>query len=110
MSDNRIDFFDTTLRDGAQSPGCSMHVEEKLRMAEQLCTLGVDIIEAGFPIASEGDRSAVESIAREVRGPRIAALARARREDIEMAAQATAPAGDRARIHIVLPSSDLHLD
>jgi len=110
MSDNRIDFFDTTLRDGEQSPGCSMHVEEKLRMAEQLRTLGVDIIEAGFPIASEGDRSAVESIAREVRGPRIAALARARREDIEMAAEATAPAGDRARIHIFLASSDLHLD
>jgi len=110
MSDNRIDFFDTTLRDGEQSPGCSMHVEEKLRMAEQLCALGVDIIEAGFPIASEGDRSAVESIAREVRGPRIAALARARREDIEMAAEATAPAGDRARIHIFLASSDLHLD
>jgi 2-isopropylmalate synthase len=110
MTDNRIDFFDTTLRDGEQSPGCSMHVEEKLRMAHQLCALGVDIIEAGFPIASEGDRNAVECIAREVRGPRIAALARARREDIEMAAQATEPARDRARIHIFLASSDLHLE
>jgi 2-isopropylmalate synthase len=109
MTKNRIEFFDTTLRDGEQSPGCSMHVEEKLRMAHQLSALGVDVIEAGFPIASEGDRAAVESIARHIRGPRIAALARARREDIEIAARALEPA-ERPRIHIVLPSSDLHLE
>ncbi len=109
MTENRIEFFDTTLRDGEQSPGCSMHAEEKLRMAHQLSALGVDVIEAGFPIASEGDCAAVESIARHVRGPRIAALARSRREDIEMAARALEPA-EKSRIHIFLASSDLHLE
>ena len=109
MSSSRIHIFDTTLRDGEQSPGCSMHVEEKLRIAQQLAKLGVDIIEAGFPIASDGDRVAVEYISREVRGVRIAALARAKREDIEMAARAIEPA-ESSRIHVFLASSDLHLE
>ncbi len=106
---NRIIFFDTTLRDGEQSPGCTMHHEEKLRMAHQLGTLGVDVIEAGFPIASEGDFRSVQAIAREVRGARIAGLARAKREDIETAARAVEGAG-RNRIHTFLSSSDIHLE
>ena len=73
---NKIVFFDTTLRDGEQSPGCTMHHEEKLRMAHQLVNLGVDILEAGFAIASDGDFNAVQAIAREVKGTRIASLAR----------------------------------
>ena len=107
-SDNQILFFDTTLRDGEQSPGCTMHHAEKLRFAHQLETLGVDIIEAGFPIASTGDFESVRAIAREVRTPRIAALARAKREDIEAAARAIEPAA-RGRIHTFLSTSDLHL-
>ncbi len=100
--------FDTTLRDGEQSPGCTMHAGEKLRMAHQLATLGVDVLEAGFPIASEGDFESVRAIARELRGPRIAALARAKREDIEAAARAIEPAAVN-RIHTFLSSSDIHL-
>ena len=88
---NRIVFFDTTLRDGEQSPGCTMHHEEKLRMAHQLRDLGVDVLEAGFAIASEGDFNAVKAIASEVRGTRIASLARCKREDIEAAARAVEP-------------------
>ena len=76
---DQVVFFDTTLRDGEQSPGCTMHHAEKLRFAHQLAMLGVDIIEAGFPIASDGDFSSVQAIAAEVRGPRIAALARLHR-------------------------------
>ncbi len=105
----RIVFFDTTLRDGEQSPGCTMHHGEKLRMAHQLAKLGVDIIEAGFPIASDGDFQSVQAIAREVRGPRIAALARAKREDIEVAARAVEPAALN-RIHTFLSSSNIHLE
>ena len=82
MTDSKVIVFDTTLRDGEQSPGCSMNLAEKLRMARQLERLGVDVIEAGFPIASDGDFEAVQSIAREIRRPTIAALARATREDI----------------------------
>ena len=108
-----IVFFDTTLRDGEQSPGCTMHHGEKLRMAHQLATLGVDVIEAGFPIASEGDFASVSSIAREVGtrpgAPRIAALARAKRADIESAARAVEGA-HRSRIHTFLATSDLHLE
>ena len=100
--------FDTTLRDGEQSPGCTMHAGEKLRMAHQLAALGVDVLEAGFPIASEGDFESVRAIARELRGPRIAALARAKREDIEAAARAVEPAAVN-RIHTFLSSSDIHL-
>ncbi len=108
-SDSRIVFFDTTLRDGEQSPGCTMHPAEKLRMAHQLATLGVDVLEAGFAIASVGDSDSIREIARHVRGPRIASLARCKREDIEAAARAIEPA-PKARIHVFLASSDLHLE
>jgi 2-isopropylmalate synthase len=106
---NQIVFFDTTLRDGEQSPGCTMHHDEKLRMAHQLAALGVDILEAGFAIASDGDFNAVHTIAREVKGTRIASLARCKREDIEAAARAVEPAASN-RIHVFLASSDLHLE
>jgi 2-isopropylmalate synthase len=105
---DHIVFFDTTLRDGEQSPGCTMHHAEKLRMAHQLAALGVDILEAGFAIASQGDLESIRTIAREVRGPRIASLARCKREDIEAAARSIEPA-ERARIHTFLSTSDLHL-
>jgi 2-isopropylmalate synthase len=105
---NQIVFFDTTLRDGEQSPGCTMHHAEKLRMAHQIASLGVNVLEAGFPIASTGDFESVRAIATEVRGPVIAALARAKREDIEAAARAVEPA-ENARIHTFLSTSDLHL-
>jgi 2-isopropylmalate synthase len=107
--DNQIVFFDTTLRDGEQSPGCTMHHAEKLRFAHQLARLGVDIIEAGFAIASHGDFASVNAIAKEVSGPRIASLARCKREDIEAAARAVEPA-EKNRIHVFLASSDLHLE
>jgi 2-isopropylmalate synthase len=106
---NQIVFFDTTLRDGEQSPGCTMHHAEKLRMAHQLANLGVDILEAGFAIASDGDFNAVQAIAREIKGPRIASLARCKREDIEAAGRAVQPAANN-RIHLFLASSDLHLE
>ncbi len=106
---DQIVFFDTTLRDGEQSPGCTMHHGEKLRMAHQLAALGVDVLEAGFAIASEGDLESIRAIAREVRGPRIASLARCKREDIEAAARAIEPAPVN-RIHVFLASSDLHLE
>jgi 2-isopropylmalate synthase len=106
---DQIVFFDTTLRDGEQSPGCTMHHAEKLRFAHQLAHLGVDVLEAGFAIASHGDFNSVQAIAREVKGPRIASLARCKREDIEAAARAVEPA-PRNRIHVFLASSDLHLE
>jgi 2-isopropylmalate synthase len=106
---NNIIFFDTTLRDGEQSPGCTMHHEEKLRLAHQIAALGVDVLEAGFAIASDGDFAAIRAVAREVRGPRIASLSRCKREDIEASARAVEPAPSN-RIHIVLASSDLHLE
>ena len=105
---DQIVFFDTTLRDGEQSPGCTMHHHEKLRMAHQLEALGVDILEAGFAIASEGDSESIREIARNVRGPIIASLARCKREDIEAAARSIEPAA-RSRIHLFLSTSDLHL-
>ena len=108
MERQRITIFDTTLRDGEQSPGCSMNVQEKLRMAHQLERLGVDVIEAGFPIASEGDFEAVQAIAAMVRRPIIAGLARASKADIERAWQALHRAG-RPRIHVFLATSDIHL-
>ena len=107
-SSNHIVFFDTTLRDGEQSPGCTMHAAEKLRMAHKIADLGVDILEAGFPIASDGDLASVQAISREVKGPKIAALARCKREDIEAAARALEPAPSK-RIHTFLSTSDLHL-
>src|ERR1700693_3480029 len=108
MERARIRIFDTTLRDGEQSPGCSMNVQEKLRLAHQLDRLGVDIIEAGFPIPSEGDFAAVQAIAAAVRRPVIAGLARACAADIERAWQALDDA-KHPRIHIFLATSDIHL-
>src|ERR1700735_2175937 len=105
MSSNQIVFFDTTLRDGEQSPGCTMHHEEKLRMAHQLADLGVDVLEAGFAIASQGDSDSIRAIAREVRGARIASLARCKREDIEAAARSIEPA-EKSRIHTFLADCD----
>jgi len=104
----RITVFDTTLRDGEQSPGCSMNVHEKLRMAHQLDRLGVDVIEAGFPIASDGDFEAVQAIAAAVRRPIICGLARACPADIERAREALKAAA-RPRIHVFLATSDIHL-
>lgn len=106
---SQIVFFDTTLRDGEQSPGCTMHASEKLCMAHQLAALGVDVLEAGFAIASQGDLDSIRAIAKEVRGPRITSLARCKREDIEAAAKAVEPA-PLNRIHVFLASSDLHLE
>src|SRR5438270_2810303 len=97
MSD-RVYIFDTTLRDGEQSPGCSMTVPEKLRMARKLVDLGVDILEAGFPIASEGDFEAVQAVSREFPWSQVAALARCCTLDVERAAQALTGAR-RPRIH-----------
>src|ERR1700737_4110211 len=108
MERPRITVFDTTLRDGEQSPGCSMNVPEKLRLAHQLDRLGVDVIEAGFPIASEGDFAAVQAIAATVRRPIIAGLARACSQDIERAWQALKEAA-RPRIHVFLAPSAIHL-
>src|SRR5437588_4958987 len=104
----RVTVFDTTLRDGEQSPGCSMNHQEKLRLAHQLDRLGVDVIEAGFPIASDGDFAAVKAIATVIRRPIIAGLCRACRPDIERAWEALKYAA-RPRIHIVLATSDIHL-
>jgi 2-isopropylmalate synthase len=107
MSD-RVYIFDTTLRDGEQSPGCSMTVPEKLRMARKLVELGVDILEAGFPIASEGDFEAVDAISREFPWAQVAALARACTLDVERAAQSLKHAR-RPRIHTFIATSDIHL-
>jgi 2-isopropylmalate synthase len=106
---DRILFFDTTLRDGEQSPGCSMTTPEKIEMAHALDELGVDILEAGFAISSEGDFQAIQAISRAVRRPVIASLARARAQDVERAAQSLEHA-ERPRIHTFLASSDLHLE
>lgn len=108
MEKARIKFFDTTLRDGEQAPGCSMGVYDKLRMARQLDELGVDVMEAGFPIASEDDFRAVRMIATQVRRPVIAGLARASEPDIRRAWAALEGARS-PRIHVFLASSDLHL-
>jgi 2-isopropylmalate synthase len=104
---NRVLIFDTTLRDGEQSPGCSMTQPEKLRVAKALAELGVDVIEAGFPIASRGDWESVNLVAREVRGPIIAGLARCNREDIDSAWRALKDA-KRPRIHVFLATSAIH--
>src|SRR5947207_14267310 len=109
MADSKVIIFDTTLRDGEQSPGCSMNLVEKLRMAAQLDRLGVDVIEAGFPIASDGDFEAVQAIARQITRPTIAALARTTPEDIRRAAEAVSEAA-HPRIHTFLATSDIHLE
>jgi len=105
---SHVQIFDTTLRDGEQSPGFSMNTNEKIRMAHQLAALGVDVIEAGFPIASKGDLDAVMAVASEVKDVPIAALARARKDDILAAAEALKPAKS-PRMHVFLATSDLHL-
>ena len=105
----RFRIFDTTLRDGEQSPGCSMHLEEKIKMARQLEDLGVDVIEAGFPIASEGDFKSVEAVSKECRSATVAALCRTMETDIERAAKALESAY-RPRIHTFIATSDIHLE
>ena len=109
MSDKVI-IFDTTLRDGEQCPGASMNLREKMEVARQLARLNVDVIEAGFPVISDGDFHAVQQIATEVRGPIITGLARCTDKDIDAAGAAVKPAGDRARIHVFLATSKLHLE
>jgi 2-isopropylmalate synthase len=109
MTANRVTIFDTTLRDGEQAPGFSLRTDEKLKLARKLAALGVDVIEAGFPIASDADAESVRMIATHVRGPVIAALARCHAADIERAAWALAPAR-RRRLHVFLATSDLHLE
>jgi 2-isopropylmalate synthase len=109
MDPERVIIFDTTLRDGEQSPGISLNTTEKLEIAHQLARLGVDVIEAGFPIASPGDFEAVQAIAREVQGPVIAGLARAQAPDIERAADAVR-AAERPRIHTFISTSDIHIE
>jgi 2-isopropylmalate synthase len=108
MGENRVLIFDTTLRDGEQAPGFSLRPAEKLQLARQLDALGVDIIEAGFPIASPADAEAVRRIATEIRRPVIACLARCHRADLEIAAWSIQPAA-RGRIHTFIATSDLHL-
>ena len=109
MSD-KIIIFDTTLRDGEQCPGASMNLREKMEVARQLARLNVDVIEAGFPVISDGDFHAVTQIATEVKGPVIAGLARCVPGDIDAAAAAVRPAGDRARVHVFLATSKIHLE
>ena len=108
MATDRITVFDTTLRDGEQAPGFSLRTEEKVRLARELDALGVDLIEAGFPIASLDDAEGVKQVAANVRRPVIAALARCRPEDVERAGESLKGA-DRARIHTFIATSDLHL-
>ena len=107
---DKVLIFDTTLRDGEQCPGASMNFREKMEVARQLARLNVDVIEAGFPVISDGDFHAVHSIATEVRGPIITGLARCTTGDIDAAGAAVRPAGDRGRIHVFLATSKLHLE
>ena len=108
MTKNRIIIFDTTLRDGEQCPGASMNLREKLEVARQLARLKVDVIEAGFPVISDGDFASVESIAKEIEGPIICGLARCVPKDIDAAGEAIKPAGKRGRIHVFLATSKIH--
>src|SRR4051794_27718653 len=105
---DRVRIFDTTLRDGEKSPGISLNTPEKLEIAHQLARLGVDVIEAGFPISSAGDFEGVQAIAREVEGPLIAWLGRPHAADVDSAARAV-PAAGRPRIHRFVSSSDIHI-
>ena len=104
---DRITIFDTTLRDGEQSPGASLNHREKLQLARQLALLKVDVIEAGFPVISPGDFEAVKAIADSVRGPTVAGLARCVNKDIESCAEALADAA-KSRIHVFLATSEIH--
>ena len=106
---NRVIIFDTTLRDGEQSPGCSMNLEEKLRVAKTLEGMGVDVIEAGFPIASPGDFEAVNAVAKVVKDSIVCGLARSGNMDIDSAAEALKPA-ERKRIHTFISTSPLHME
>src|SRR5215208_3221737 len=106
---NRVKIFDTTLRDGEQSPGISLNKQEKLEIAHQLARLGVDVIEAGFPISSPGDFEAVQAIARDVHGPVICGLARANAQDVDAAWNAIKDA-ERPRIHTFISTSDIHIE
>jgi len=106
---NVVRIFDTTLRDGEQSPGISLDVVEKLEIADQLARLGVDIIEAGFPIASQGDFEAVEAIAKQVRGPVIAGLSRTGFKDVDRAWEAVRHA-EKPRIHVFIATSKIHME
>ena len=106
---NRVHIFDTTLRDGEQSPGISLNAAEKVEIAQQLARLGVDVIEAGFPIASPGDFEAVQAIARTVEGPVICGLARTHKADIDAAWGAVKDA-ERPRIHTFISTSDIHIE
>jgi 2-isopropylmalate synthase len=108
MADDRVIIFDTTLRDGEQSPGIALDVAEKLEIAEQLARLGVDVIEAGFPIASQGDFEAVRAVAEAVRGPVICGLSRTARKDIDRCWEAIEPA-ERRRIHVFIATSETHM-
>ena len=107
MSKRRIILFDTTLRDGEQSPGASLTVNEKLVIANQLARLGVDVIEAGFPIASEGDFEAVKQVAQNIKGPSICGLARANHADIDRCWEAVKYA-EKPRIHTFIATSKVH--
>ncbi|HWJ27722.1 MAG TPA: hypothetical protein VNS32_14340, partial [Flavisolibacter sp.] len=107
MANNRVYIFDTTLRDGEQVPGCKLNTEEKLDLAVQLEDLGVDIIEAGFPISSPGDFESVERIAKTIKYATVCGLSRAVQKDIEVAAQALKYA-KRPRIHTGIGTSDYH--
>jgi 2-isopropylmalate synthase len=106
---NRVHIFDTTLRDGEQSPGISLNTQEKVEIAQQLARLGVDVIEAGFPITSPGDFEAVQAIAREVEGPAICGLARTHKADIDAAWEAIKES-ERPRIHTFISTSDIHIE
>ena len=106
---NRVEIFDTTLRDGEQSPGISLNRQEKVEIAAQLARLGVDVIEAGFPITSPGDFEAVEAIARNVEGPVICGLARTHKADIDAAWNAVRDS-ERPRIHTFISTSDIHIE
>src|SRR5256884_3566770 len=106
---DRVLIFDTTLRDGEQSPGISLNRQEKLEIAHQLARLGVDIIEAGFPITSPGDFESVQAIAREVQGPVICGLARTSKQDIDAAWNAVRDS-ERPRIHTFIATSDIHIE
>src|ERR671930_738012 len=109
MDPNRVIIFDTTLRDGEQSPGSSLNTQEKVEIAHQLARLGVDVIEAGFPITSPGDFESVQSIARQVEGPVICGLARTSKQDIDAAWNAVKDAA-RPRIHTFIATSDIHIE
>ncbi|MBW1822660.1 MAG: 2-isopropylmalate synthase, partial [Deltaproteobacteria bacterium] len=106
---DRVYIFDTTLRDGEQSPGASMNAAEKLRLAVQLEKLGVDILEAGFPAASQGDLDAVSQIAQKLEKTEVTALARTSKEDIDCAWKAIGHAA-KPRIHTFIATSDIHMD